>query len=314
VVTKVSTMCGVRHVVLNHDVPSVYAVPAVFMRQGVLSAVTGMADSEHRKLPDLAAYARVAGLLEAPTVSVAIVGKYNREEDEPDTYLSVQRALEHAGVHHGVGVRCVWINVENAAGLGPSDVAAAGCVGVVVPGGFGVRGVEALVNTSAKCYTGRVPTLGICLGFQVMAIALRRLTSKPGVSQEFDPHVPSAHHVVRLGTHQVDGSDVGGTLRKGLKHFKVSDATAGVFGLDSTTFSQRVRHRYEVVPDVVADMKTDVPTVHWDGFSDDVPDVPNVLWADDRPFFGVQSHPELTSTLEFPSPLFFKFVACAIGE
>jgi CTP synthase len=257
--------------------------------------------------PDLAEWRGLVARIREPkkTVTVAIVGKYVQL---PDAYMSVTESLQHAGIALGVGVRLAWIDSEDLErGRGWDRLEAAN--GVVIPGGFGHRGIEGKIRAARYCREQRVPYLGLCLGMQVMVIELARhaLASDEPNSTEFDP--ATKFPVIDLLPEQAGVTDMGGTMRLGAWPCRLIAGTKAraLYGQD--VISERHRHRFEVSPAYLALLQEAGLVVSGLYTERDLVDLAEV---DGHPFMlGSQFHPEFRSRPLTPHPLFHGFVAAA---
>jgi CTP synthase len=235
-------------------------------------------------------------------VTIAVVGKY---VNLPDAYLSVMEALRHGGFHHGVRVGIRWIASDDLASAGVEE-SLAGADGILVPGGFGVRGVEGKVEAVRYARERRIPFLGICLGLQCAVVEFARnvCALENANSSEFDPATP--HPVIDLLPEQQDVTDMGGTMRLGAQPCHVEEGTLADRAYGERVVYERHRHRYEVNPQYHGAL-----TEHGMVFSGLSPDgrLVEILELPDHPFFVAgQFHPELKSRPNRPHPLFREFV------
>lgn len=294
---KLCLRCGVKTVIANPTCDSIYKVPHIFLEEGMLEAL----DTSLTR-PLLETYQTQASLPFHPSKRIGVIGKYTNEED---AYLSVRRALEHAFGFHGCQVEVDWVDadivVKNLDRF-PWD-------GVIIPGGFGLRGAEAMLQVIEKCRVEKIPILGICLGFQLMVIDWARASDWPhATSEEFGGEPKD--WVVRLHRDQEGVGDMGGTLRKGGYDVRIhtEDAISRHLLEESgeSHIHQRFRYRHEVNPTWSRKDDRVVFTGWIDGLNDHVP---NIFYRKSHPFFlGTQSHPEFTSNLSNPSPFFTLFV------
>src|SRR5688572_2776229 len=242
-------------------------------------------------------------------VTLAVTGKYTALRD---AYASVIKAVEHCSVHLGVDVQLKWLDTT---GVEPGNVGKklADCHGIIVPGGFGVRGTEGKIECIRYVRENKVPYLGLCLGFQMAVIEYARHAAgiSGADSTEFDPRCTSP--VIDILPEQKKIEGLGGNMRLGGKDVELKPGTlaAKLFDHKRTT-RLRFRHRYEVDPKYI-----DVLERHGMVFSGKHPTQPIMqileLPQKDHPFFvGTQAHPELTSRPLRPSPLFMGFVRAAI--
>jgi len=246
-------------------------------------------------------------------VEVALVGKYI---DLPDAYLSVTEAMRAAGFHHDAKVSIRWVASDECETDAGAQKALGGVDAIVVPGGFGVRGIEGMFGALKWARTKGVPALGLCLGLQCMVIEYARdvLGIADASSSEFDPH--TTHPVVATMEEQkafVEGAgDLGGTMRLGTYPAKLAEGsvTAGVYG--ASVVHERHRHRYEVNNAYRAQLEE--AGLRISGTSPDGTLVEFVeLPADVHPYYvGTQAHPEFQSRPHRAHPLFAGLVKAAI--
>jgi CTP synthase len=242
------------------------------------------------------------------TLRIALVGKYVQLED---AYLSVSESLRHAGFQHGFRIDVDWVDSET---LSDDDEAArrlAGADGILVPGGFGGRGIEGKIRAIRVARERRIPFLGICLGMQLAVCEFaRHVADMDGAnSTEFDPETP--HPVIDLLPEQKEVSDLGGTMRLGADPIKLHADTRARELYDEAVIYERHRHRYEV--NLFLRKRLEAAGLRVSGTSPDERLV-EVIELDDHPFFvASQYHPEFKSRPERPAPLFREFIGSA-GE
>ena len=227
---KITVHCDVPYqgVITLPTVDSIYQVPLILEEEGlgdlVIEALDLEADDDGmddwRTMVDEIARPK-------ETLTIAVVGKY---VDLRDSYISVKEALLHAGLHHQRDIDVLWVNSEDVERDGPEGLLES-VVGIVVPGGFGPRGVEGMIDTVRYARESRVPYLGLCLGMQVMVVeAARSLMGKEQAnSTEFDPNTPDP--VIDLMPEQRDVQDMGGTMRLGVYDCRVAPREQGGGGL-----------------------------------------------------------------------------------
>ena len=306
---KISSLCDVdAHAVVNAaDARSLYEIPLVLHEEGFDSTVCDLLRLDTPQ-PDLAEWVELNRKVEAATrpVHIGLIGKY---VTLVDAYLSVVEALEHGGIHHGANVIVDWIQSEDVEGL-----LAAGRLrdldGIVIPGGFGERGVEGKIAAAGYARENQIPCLGLCLGMQVMTIEYARnvLGLARANSSEFDPITP--HPVIDLMESQRDVTDKGGTMRLGAYVAELLPGSQVAQAYGRTVVSERHRHRYEFNPRYRSRFD-DTPFV----CSGESPDGRLVEFIElgGHPFWvGTQAHPEFKSRPTRPAPLFDAFVAAAI--
>ncbi len=304
---KISLLCDVpiSGVISAPDVDSIYRVPLVLHREGLDRELANhlRVDTE----PDLSEWQDLVDRIDAASesVNIAIVGKYVNLRD---AYLSVIEALRHGGFHHGVKVELNWVSSDD---LEDADVgqAFAGMHGIVVPGGFGWRGVEGKLEAIRYARERGVPYLGLCLGLQCAVIEFaRNVCGLEGAnSSEFDPATP--HPVIDLLPEQKNVTDLGGSMRLGAQPCHIVPGTKAEQVYGERVVYERHRHRYEVNP-AYHDALSGKGMV-FSGLSPDGRLV-EIVELEGHPFFMAgQFHPELRSRPTRPHPLFRDFIGAA---
>ncbi len=308
---KISLLCdvAVEGVISAVDAPNIYEIPLVLHEEGldrVVCKTLAIDDAVHPV--DLSRWERVVSQVSASDrpVRVAVVGKYI---NLPDAYLSVVEALRHAGFHYGAKVEVVWIQAEDVPDLLATDRLAS-LDGIVIPGGFGERGIEGKIAAAAYAREREIPCLGLCLGLQVMVIdAARNLADMPGAnSREFDS--TTRYPVIDLMDDQHKVVDMGGTMRLGayVAQLEAGSRVADAYG--TTVVSERHRHRYEVNPRYRGALEAG--GLRCSGSSPDGRLV-EFIELPEHPFWvGTQAHPEFKSRPDRPHPLFRELVAAAL--
>ena len=309
---KIALFCNVPRdcVIENITLPCLYEAPLMLERAGLAKVACrrlGLPDAE----PDLADWealvARIGGL--SRHVRIALVGKYTQLHD---AYLSVAEALRHAGYANEATVDIDWVDSEQITGANVDEVLA-GHDGVLVPGGFGDRGIEGMICAARWAREGRVPYLGICLGMQIAVIEFARHAAgiEDACSGEFNEL--GANKVIDFMPGQSDDIDKGGTLRLGAYPCVISPGTQMAAAYGAEVISERHRHRYEFNNDYREALIG--AGLVLSGMSPDGRLVETVELAKEaqHPFFvGVQYHPEFKSRPNRPHPLFKAFIAAAV--
>ncbi len=299
-----------------YDADHVYAVPEMLEQQGIARLLERQLGLE-RVTPELRVWQEAVRVLRHPEkhVSIGVVGKYVAM---PDAYLSLMEALKHAGIANEARVDIDWVSAEEVAEGDVDHLDAFD--GILVPGGFGVRGIEGKVRAARYARERGVPYLGICLGLQVAVIEFaRNVANLAGAnSTEFDPYSP--HPVIDLMPEQLEVDGLGGTMRLGSWPMRMTPGSllaslyaSRVEGRD--TVHERHRHRYEVNPAYVDTLKAaglvvSGVTPGMEGRGEGLVEAVEIA---SHPFFlGLQSHPEFTSRLMRPSPPFTGFIRAAV--
>ncbi len=317
-----------RRVFSMHDRPSIYTIPEEMRADGLdreILSILEMHDrvdvvQEDRSRAKWMAFTQTLTSSHDRKITIGVTGKYAALRD---AYASIDKALEHCAAHLRCDIEQKWIETTE---ITSANVATqlAGLDGVIVPGGFGARGVEGKIACVRHCRENLVPYLGICLGFQVAVIEYTRnvLGIKDATSTEFDPSSDSA--VISELPEQKKIEGLGGTMRLGAQDVQVLPGTLAsyLFG-GRTSVRERFRHRYEVEPRYIERLEA-----HGMTFSGRHPTQPIMQIVElaqpgaattqgqeqnTHPYFiGAQYHPELTSRPLTPQPLFMGLVAAAI--
>ena len=306
---KISMFCNVKLdcVIENITLPCLYEAPLMLEKSnfsGVVCRELGIDAPE----ADLKEWVEMVERIKArpKMVQIGLVGKYVGLHD---AYLSVAEALRHAGYYHNTDVNIHWIDSEGITAENVNDVLA-GLDGIIVPGGFGNRGIEGMIEAVRYARENMLPMFGICLGMQITVIEYARnvLGLKDANSGEFDEKC--ANKVIDFMPGQSDEIDKGGTLRLGAYPCEIKDGTTMQKCYESTSISERHRHRYEFNNDYRDKLQEKGLTLS--GLSPDGRLVETVELTE-RPFYvGVQYHPEFKSRPNRPHPLFKGFIGAAV--
>jgi len=309
------TNVDVRSVISAYDADSIYKIPVMLHKQGLDEIVCRKLDLAAYPA-DLSMWEKIVDALENPEheVDIAMVGKY---VDLQDSYKSLSEALVHAGIHTRTKVNIHYVDSEQLEANGVESLRAMDAV--LVPGGFGKRGIEGKISAVKYARESKVPYLGICLGMQIAAIEIAR--NKCGLeganSTEFDPDTP--HPVIALITEwqNHDGrverrdaqSNLGGTMRLGAQACTVKKGTLAWRIYGKETVAERHRHRYEVNNHYVPRLEAAGLLIGAKTKAEDLTEMAEL--ADHPWFFGCQYHPEFTSTPRAGHPLFISFIKAA---
>jgi CTP synthase len=307
---KIALFCNVEFgaVIESRDVPTIYQIPLVFHEQGMDARVVQRLNLETPD-PDLSAWRAMVQRIIAPRtrVRIAVVGKYT---EFVDSYKSVQEALIHGGIANDVGVDISWVGSDTFTDATTARTTLAAFDGLLVPGGFGVRGVDGMVEAIRGARETRLPFLGICLGMQVAIVEFARnvLNLSDSNSSEFAPECGNA--VVSLMEEQQHVTDMGGTMRLGAYVCRLSRGSnaAEVYGVPEVR--ERHRHRYEVsnqYREAFVEHGLRLSGLSPDGSLVEMIELPDHPW-----FIGCQFHPELRSRPTRPHPLFAGLIAAAV--
>ncbi len=308
---KISLFCNVDFgcVIESPDVQTIYQIPLLFNEQGFDRVVCQRMNIE-TKDPDLRAWKAMTDRILQPTraVRIAVVGKYT---DLHDAYKSVGEALIHGGIPNDARVEIEWIASDRFSDIESAGELLGGVDGLLIPGGFGERGIEGMVQAVRWAREHELPFFGICLGLQVAIIEFaRHVCELPDTnSTEFEPECESP--VISLMSSQHEVENLGGTMRLGAypARLRRGSRVAQVYG--STEISERHRHRWEVsnaYRDVLAEFGMRLSGQSPDGGLVEIIELPNHPW-----FIGCQFHPELKSRPTRPHPLFQRFVEASVA-
>jgi CTP synthase len=310
---KISLLCDVPidAVISAVDAESIYEIPLVLHEEGldgVVCRILGIDPEAHPiALDDWEQLVHRVRTAERE-VRIGVVGKY---VNLPDAYLSVVEALRHAGFHHGVQVRLEWIDAEMVPDLVPRE-RLHDLDGIVIPGGFGERGIEGMVAAATYAREHGIPCLGLCLGLQVMVVEVARNLAglEAANSSEFDSRTP--HPVIDLMPDQADVVEKGGTMRLGSYPAMLAPGSqvAEIYGASAVT--ERHRHRYEVNPRYRG--RLEAAGLRCSGTSPDDRLVEFVELTGHPYWVGTQAHPEFKSRPDRPHPLFRALVGAALDR
>ncbi len=318
---KIALFCNVeeRAVAGSYDADSIYEIPEMLHNQGIDNIITEQLQLNVQQA-DLTEWKKIVYAIKNPkhTVKIAMVGKY---VDLTESYKSLTEALKHAGIHTETDVQITYIDSESLEKEGVDSLKEMDAI--LVPGGFGARGVEGKIAAVKYARENQVPYLGICLGMQIALIEYARDVAgmKGANSTEFDLKAP--YPVVGLidewqtadGSVEIRdaGADLGGTMRLGAQEVELKEGSLAAKIYGSTSIKERHRHRYEVNNNFVPELEKAGLVIG--GVSAgrerlvEAIELPNHPW-----FFACQFHPEFTSTPRKGHPLFTAFVKAALAK
>lgn len=306
---KIAEFCDVEvdSVVTSLDASTIYEVPLILEQEGLAQRTLELLHLEQRQ-PDLQNWRNLVIKMNSirPKIQVAIVGKYIRLSD---AYLSVVEALGHSAIAADCEVNLRWVNAEDIEEYGAAkylhDVG-----GVIVPGGFGIRGVDGKVAAIEYARTANIPFLGLCLGMQCCAIEWARNVAqlKDANSAEFAPESPNP--IINILPEQQDVIDLGGTMRLGTYPCRLKPDTLAHSLYQTEVIYERHRHRYEfnnAYRSLLLETDYEISGTSPDGRLVEIIEMPN------HPFFiATQFHPEFRSRPNNPHPLFLGLVKAAL--
>lgn len=309
IIDKIALFCDVdkRAVVPMITSPNLYNVPLLLEEKGVADFILEKMGLQARRKPDWTEWKRLVAQVEKPRpqVKIALVGKY---VELHDAYMSVREALKHAALHLGVEVQIDWIHsADLERGKMLETVEAAD--GILVPGGFGSRGIEGKIQAARIARTEKIPYLGLCLGMQLMVVEFARfaLNDETANSTEFDR--TTQHPVIDLMPDQHEVTDMGGTMRLGLYTCNLVPGTLSQAAYGQNQVEERHRHRFEfnnAYREKLGEAGLRIAGLSPDGRLVEITEL------SDHPFMvGTQFHPEFLSRPNRPHPLFKAFVKAA---
>ena len=294
-------------VVSAKDVDNIYKVPLWFADEGVDDLICDHFVIEAPP-PDLSEWAEITrrATEASDTVRIALVGKYVALKD---AYLSVSEALRHSGFHHDCRIEIDWVDSESLESDAVALERLGGADGILIPGGFGGRGIEGKIRAARVAREQRIPYLGVCLGMQVAVMEFaRHVVGLEGAnSTEFDHETP--YPVIDLLPEQKEVSDLGGTMRLGADPVKIHADTRARELYGEAVIYERHRHRWEV--NLFLRKRLEAAGLVVSGTSPDNRLVEMIELADHPFFVASQFHPEFKSRPERPAPLFRDFVGAA---
>jgi CTP synthase len=309
---KVAHFCNVdvKAVIQSQDLPSIYEVPVNMQRQGLDAIILRKMGLEPGNTPELGPWRNFLERRKKATkeIRIALVGKY----DLQDAYKSIIESLAHAGTYNDRKVKAVFVNSEEITRENIVEKLS-GMAGVVICPGFGTRGIEGKIIAAEYTRTHDIPTFGICLGMQMMVIEFARnvLGYKDANSSEMNAKTP--HNVIDMMEEQKNITQMGGTMRLGAYECELvtGSRTWEAYG-EETLIKERHRHRYEFNNKYMEEFESHgMKCVGINPASDlvEIVEIPDMKW-----YIGTQFHPEYSSTVLNPHPLFMSFVkACIDG-
>ena len=318
---KIALFCSVQqdNVISMHDVKTVYSIPLLLNKQKVDEIILNKLKIKTIE-PKLSDWKRVvnASLKPQKEVNVAFVGKYTELQD---SYKSINEALEHAGIKHKTKVNINFVLAETITPRNVKKILSS-CDAVLVPGGFGDRGVEGMILACKYARENKIPYLGICLGMQVALIEYARnvLKLRGAHSTEFDSN--TKHPIIALITEWSDmsgkqeqrdkNSDLGGTMRLGGQVCKLKKSSNAYKMYKNSEIIERHRHRYEVNPNYVDALSS--AGLEIVGKSKDGKLVEMIEIKDHKWFLACQFHPEFTSNPRDGHPIFNSYIKSTITK
>lgn len=308
---KISLFCDVERkaVIPLPTVSSIYEVPLVLEAEGIGNLLVDRLGLK-AAVPNLTAWQHMVSCRSesCEPVNIAVVGKYIELED---AYYSVRESLRHAGLYHNRRINLSWVHSEELEKNDDVEAQLRNVQGVVVPGGFGIRGIEGMIKTARYTRENQIPYLGLCLGMQIMVIEFARLVLKSNQpnSTEFDLETP--YPVIDLLPEQRSVAGKGGTMRLGnyTCHMQPGTRAAEAYGQDACVVLERHRHRFEFNNDYrkpLGEAGLIYSGLSPDGRLIEICELRGHPWM-----LGCQFHPEFGSRPNRPHPLFSGFIGAA---
>ena len=309
---KLALFCSVPKdaVIECRDMKTIYEVPLALETQNMCSVVLKMLQMKERT-PNLTAWENLIKRIKNSerTLRIAIAGKYTKLSD---AYISVVESLKHAGYANSSAIEIKWINSEDCVDYAQCKKQLSDVNAVVVPGGFGVRGIEGKLNVIKYARENNMPFLGLCLGMQCAVIEYARnvVGLKGANSKEFDEN--PTHPVIDIMLEQKNVKGYGGTMRLGAYDCKLKEGSVAQKAYGALTISERHRHRYEVNNEYIEQISNAglvFSGMSPDGMLAEIVELPKLDW-----FVACQFHPEFKSRPDRPHPLFYGLVEAAIKQ
>lgn len=306
---KLALFCSVpkEAVIECKDMKSIYEVPLALEDQKMASVVLQRLGMEDKK-PNLTSWIKLVDKIKNPkmTIKVAIAGKYTKLSD---AYISVVESLKHAGYANNAQIEIKWINAEDCVDYDTAKTLLKDIQAVVVPGGFGIRGIEGKLSVIRYARENNLPFLGLCLGMQCAVIEYARnvVGLKDANSTEFDENTP--YPVIDLMLEQKNVQGYGGTMRLGKYECHIKKGSKANEAYGSTKIWERHRHRYEVNNEYLKKLQKAglvFSGLSPDGMLAEMIELPELDW-----FVASQFHPEFKSRPETPHPLFYGLITTA---
>jgi CTP synthase len=310
---KIAMFCDVapEAVIENRTASTIYEVPLMMQKEGLDKIALQKLNMDYSPA-DMTEWEQMVYKIQHPKkkVKIAVVGKYVAL---PDAYISITEALHHGGIANDAQVKIHWVNAEEIEDPETDlDELFVGCKGILVPGGFGTRGIEGKIKAIQYAREHKIPFLGICLGLQCAVIEFARHVChlEDANSSEFDED--TSHPVIDLMESQQGVENKGGTMRLGAYPCKIANGTHAKEAYGTNLISERHRHRYEVNNEYRSVLEANGMII-----AGTLPDdsLVEMIEIKDHPWFvATQAHPELKSRPNNPHPLFRDFVKAALAQ
>jgi CTP synthase len=306
---KIALFCDVPTdaVFSNPDVEDIYHVPLMVEDEGLDEYVMSELGIESAAIPQSERenrWRKIVTQESTDKVDIALVGKYALE----DAYLSIHESLKHAGFETNTDVNVLWVDADEMADAHADRLERAD--GIIVPGGFGARGMDGKIEAARYARENGVPFLGLCLGFQMAVVEFARNVCGFDGAHSTEMEESTPHPVIDILPEQYEIEDMGGTMRLGAHETEIEAGTLAGEIYDGTSCTERHRHRYEVNPEYIDALEDAGLT-----FSGRAGNRMEILELPDHPFFfGTQFHPEFRSRPARASPPFVRFVETVLAD
>jgi len=297
-IEKISLFCDVpkEAVISDPDIENVYELPLLFDRQNTDQIIADKMELPERENGMKDWKQRVENMKKEPVAKIAICGKYT---DMDDSYVSVEAALEHSAAQIGGNIEIEQLGTENF----DPETDLEGFDGVIIPGGFGKRGIEGKIDAIKYCREQDIPILGLCYGLQLMVLEYaRNVLGLEASSAEFENG--EKHLVIDEMPEQKDLEEMGGTMRLGNYTAELEGQVQQIYGKEEA--QERHRHRYEVNNKYIEQLEKEGLKISGKNKEKDL--VEYIELPENNYFIGTQAHPEFTSTFAEPNPLYLSFL------
>jgi len=330
---RLALFCNVNaeDVISSYDVESVYEVPLILEKQDITKRICKKLKLTY-KIPKLTGWTKMIKELHTPRgkkIRIAIVGKYFKTGDYKlkDSYAALFDAIDHASLFNKVDIQVEWISAEDVEKNGIEKIPEMqGINGIIVPIGWGKRGIEGMIQTASYARRKKIPYLGLCYGMQIAVIAFARdiLNWKDAHTEEVKPK--SGHQVIHLMPSQKDAIErraYGGTMRlgaweaivqKGTRAWDIYDKYNGFINKKTGLTSERHRHRYEFNDEYASDFEKAGLIISARSKVENLAEIIELAKKTHPFYFGTQGHPEYKSRPLSPHPIFVEFITSCVGD
>jgi CTP synthase len=298
------------NIFINKNCENIYQVPIHLNDQKIINTIENKLNIENNKTIDISFLHKINNTYNTKPKNIAIIGKYTKLND---SYLSIHRALEHASYTNNIKLNIQYIDSEQFECINPDEKIKEilnNINGIVIPGGFGMRGIEGMISVASYCRKNNIPTFGICLGMQIMCVeAARNILGANCISVESLNNINNreGYHSIIIPMKELNYDAMGGTMKLGLKKSIICHKKSLAYQIyNSSTIYERHRHRYEVNPKYIHIIEENNLCFSGQDESGNCMDI-----VEDRQhkfYIGSQFHPEFKSSIENPCPIFKSFI------